>query len=72
MAEQATEKEMAAAAANELFKSTIKEVFEVLDSNLISAHDAAAKQAVIDRAKAGLAQARATRSICLDLANALT
>ena len=66
-----TQKDMAIEVADEVFRANIKVIFTVLDNALTLAHEAAAKQAAVDKAKLGLASAQATRSVCRDLANTL-
>lgn len=62
-----TEKELAEKGANNVFQNTLQGIFEKLDTNLLTAKDAAAKQAALDAAKKGIQSAQATYAECKSL-----
>ncbi|HPO17185.1 MAG TPA: hypothetical protein PLI09_27365 [Candidatus Hydrogenedentes bacterium] len=64
-----TEKELAEKSANNVFQNTLQGIFEKLDTNLLTAKDAAAKQTALDAAKRGIQSAQATYAECIKLIN---
>ncbi len=67
-----TLKEMATVAAEDVFKTIVSQVFPVLDSNLTTAgNDANARQEALNKAKLGIASAKATHAACREIADSL-
>lgn len=65
-----SEKEMALAAADGVFKASAEKTFTVLGEALRAA-DATAKETALERARTGLALAQSVRAECIKLANSL-